>query len=179
MRATTSALVDEFKSDVGSKLRVVAKYDAEQMRTLYVRDDVEEERPRAHFDNLHGEMMREHLERPHIEADLNSGKLRSSMLGFEQMLVFNFISSKRGGSFSDVQGYVVTTEPDVVVDLSKFIHKFEVAAPVQKRLGKIEFNVPERGDRVCPNCGSNRTIATPQAGPESPYYCMECDRSFT
>jgi hypothetical protein len=171
VRATDADITAELKRDLGADLRMVATYDAESIDHLYIRDDVEERRTTEEFGRLHNQLIRENLARSHLESDFDSGRLRSSMLGFERFLAFHFISD-------DKRGYVVTIDPDTEFDLVAFIRKFETVAPVKPNLGEIEFEVLP-GKRRCSNCGSRRTISTPGAGPKASFHCMDCDQSFT
>lgn len=92
------------------------------------------------------------------------------MLGFEQFTAFHFISG-------DDSGYVVTVEPDTEMDVPAFMQKFEVASRVRHELGNIVFHhTPVHQE--CPHCGSRQTIATPEAGADSSYHCLDCDQSF-
>ncbi len=170
MEASTEAIVAEFRNDLGGDLRLVGRYGPDDFSVLYVREDVERTRSPEQFQRLHDQMMRENLSSSYLEDHFDSGRLRSSVLGFEGFVAFNFLRADR-------EGFVVTVDPDAEIELCSFLRKFETVAPVQERFGAVEFDVLP-SDQTCPNCGSRRTISTPTAGPEAPYHCMDCDTPF-
>lgn len=167
--SSPQSVADHIHDDLGPALRMVAQYDANGIDVLYIRDDVEDRRSEREFADLHRELLRENLSQFQLEAEFHSGPLRSSMLAFEEFVAFNFIADER-------EGYVVTVEPDVEVDLRGFFRKYETVVPAQKRFEVFEF-VHERGE-PCPRCGSHRTISTPEAGDSGAYYCMDCDHPY-
>lgn len=170
MRSTAGAITNEFRSDVGEELRMVAQYDGDGLETLYIRDDVESRRSDEELDHLYEQLLRENRTGSELEGRFSSGRLRCSMLAFEEFVAFHFIST-------DDQGYVVTVEPDTTMDINQFMGKFGLASQVKPTFGDIEFD-HRPAKTHCPNCGSSRTIATPEAGPESPYHCLDCGRSY-
>ncbi|WP_276258436.1 DUF7522 family protein [Haloglomus litoreum] len=170
MRPTPDAITDEFRTDLGDELRMVAQYDADGLEVLYVRDDVDRRRSDVEFESLHEELLRENRSRTEFEGQFNSGPLRSAMLGFEEFVAFHFIST-------DDTGYVVTVEPDTTMNITEFVRKFETTARVKSALGNIVFQHTEVHVE-CPRCGGRHTISTPEAGPDSSYYCLDCDQSF-
>lgn len=170
MRSTTAAITDEFRADLQNDLRMVARYDADSLQQLYMRDDVDSRRSDVEFQHLHEELIRENSDGTKLAGRFSSGPLRSTMLAFEEFVAFHFIST-------DDEGYVVTVEPDTTMDVNEFMQKFETASRVMPKLGDIEFQHPSATKR-CPGCESTRTITTPEAGPDAVYYCVDCDRSF-
>lgn len=170
MRATPASITDEFRSDVGEELRMVARYDDEGLDLQYMRDDVDSRRSDEELQHLYEELLRENRTGSELEGQFSSGRLRSSMLAFEEFVAFHFIST-------DDEGYVVTVEPDTSMDINEFMLKFQTASQVKHKLGDIEYQ-HSPAENPCPGCGSKRTITTPEAGPNSLYYCIDCDRSF-
>lgn len=170
MRSTTAAITDEFRADLGESLRMVGQYDQDGLNVQYMREDVERRRSDEELAHLHEELLRENRDGAALEGRFSSGRLRSAMLAFEEFVAYHFIST-------DDEGYVVTVEPDTSMDVPRFMRKFETVSQVMPKLGDIEFRHAAAKPR-CPRCDSARTIATPEAGPESPYYCLDCDRSF-
>jgi hypothetical protein len=112
------ATVDELLDEVGDTLRYVARYDARGYERLYVRGDVQDRRERAAFDNAYVEARYEGEEKAYLEERLDSGRLRSTLHSFDDLLLFNFIAGP-------TEGLLVTTDRDADVHLGTLLARFE------------------------------------------------------
>ena len=125
---TWGEIVDDLLDEVGDGLRYVARYDAEGYEQLYVRGDVQERRHREAFDNVYQEARYETDEKAFVEAKLESGRLRSTLHSFDDLLLFNLIAGRD-------EGVLVSVDRDADVSLREFLTRFEttdVDAPTKQ-----------------------------------------------
>jgi hypothetical protein len=171
LKSTTDSLVNKLQTEVGNDLRIVGKYDTEDLDLLYIRDDVESTRPPSVYDQLHERTLLDHQDRTSLESDLQAGRFRASLLVFEDVLGANLLGQNQNG-------HVVTMEQDVELNLQRFLRRFDVVSATVRKFQAIRFEHTPGGVN-CSRCGSVRTISTPEAGPSAPYHCLSCDSSFT
>jgi hypothetical protein len=115
---TWGEVVDELLDEVGDALRYVARYDEAGYDRLYVRGDVQDRRERAAFENVYVEARFEGEEKAYLEERLDSGRLRSTLHSFDDLLLFNLISGP-------AEGLLVTLDRDADVHLGSFLTRFE------------------------------------------------------
>ncbi len=168
MLSTGPKLVEAMQGELGEDLRLVGHYTPEDLDVLFVRDDVAGERD---LDTLHNHITAENREHGSLEERIEAGSLRARLAHFDQLHVANFLGE-------DLQGHVVTLEAEAQLQLDRFLETYSITTGVVRRFERIQFSHPP-GEEPCPRCRSQQTISTPEAGPGSPYYCMNCDKSFT
>lgn len=115
---TWGPIIDELLDEVGDALRYVARYDAAGYEQLYVRGDVGDRRQRELFDNLYVEARYEGSEKAWLEAQLDSGSLRSTLHSFDDLLLFNLLRSEN-------DGLLVSVDRNADVSLREFLTRFE------------------------------------------------------
>lgn len=170
LESTPEALVSELRNDLGSDLRLVARYGPDDFDLLYVREDVANVRTDDDYEVLHANTLAAHDDRPEIEDAMGAGPLRARLLSFEEIFGANFFGEEQ-------HGHVITIESDAEIDLRRYLRKFGIITTTVRRFESIRFEHQPAG-RSCPRCASAATISTPEAGPGSPYYCLTYDTGF-
>lgn len=113
MASSAPSLISELQEEVGESLRSVAEYEEESYTFLYLRRDVDTQYTRAELNQIFDDVMLETLRSDFLEAQFHGGDYQCSALGFEEMMVFQFV---RG----DFQGLLVSLDRDCSIDLNSF-----------------------------------------------------------
>lgn len=107
-------LVHRFHDEAGDALRSVCRYDEESYEMLYMRDSVDAIYSRADLDDIFTDLRLEGWGRDTLEGLFNAGELECSVYGFEEAMMFHFVTS-------DFQGALVTYDRGAGVDAETFI----------------------------------------------------------
>lgn len=99
---------------VGGALRAVAAYDQRDYELQYLRDDVARRYSEAELEAVFEELALSGRDRDYLEGIFHAGRIECSILGFEDAVMFHFVTDGGAGRF-------VTVDRDVAFDLDEFI----------------------------------------------------------
>lgn len=105
---------------VGGALRAVAAYDERDYELEYIRDDVGRRYSAAELEAVFEELALAGRDRDYLEGIFHAGRIECSILGFEDALMFHFVTD--GGA-----GRLVTVDRDVEFDLDEFVEACRAA----------------------------------------------------
>lgn len=110
-----STLVRDVRDHAGESLRVVAKYDGDDVDFHYLRDDVADEYTLEEIDDVREYILLEGIAEPHLESLFHGRELRCRTFAFEDIHVFHF-------SIDDARGLFVAVDTGGVDDFEAFVN---------------------------------------------------------
>lgn len=113
MPSQTPSLIAELREEVGDSLRSAAEYDRDGYQFFYLRKDVDKQYTRDELDDIFDDVVLETLRTHYLEQQFHGGAYQCSALGFEEMMVFQFVRE-------DFQGLLVSIDKDCSIDLNAF-----------------------------------------------------------
>lgn len=108
------SLVDALQDEAGLALRSVTYYDEESYEMLFLRDDVETIYSSEELDDVFNDLRLEGWGRERLKDLFNAGDLECSIYGFEDAMMFHFVTN-------DFTGVFLTYDRGATVDVEEFI----------------------------------------------------------
>lgn len=108
------SLVDALQDEAGDALRSVTYYDEESYEMLFLRDDVDAIYSAEELDEVFDDLRLEGWGRERLEDLFNAGDLECSIYGFEDAMMFHFVTN-------DFKGVFLTYDRAAAVDVEDFI----------------------------------------------------------
>lgn len=107
-------LVQKLHEEAGDSLRSVSRYEEDTYEKLFLRENVDAIYSEDEFEEIFEDLRLEGWGRDTLEDLFNAGDLECSVYGFEQAMMFHFVTS-------DFKGALVTYDRDAGVDTEEFI----------------------------------------------------------
>lgn len=107
-------LVRKLQAEAGDALRSVTRYGETDYEMIYLRENVEAIYTEAEFDEIFEDLRLEGWGRDTLEELFNAGMLECSIYGFEEAMMFHFVSN-------GFEGALVTYDRGADVETEQFI----------------------------------------------------------
>lgn len=108
------SLVQELHAEAGDALRSVVRYGEDDYELLYVRENVDGIYTEDELDGIFTDLRLEGWGRETLEDRFNAGRLECSISGFEEAMMFHFVTS-------DFDGALVTYDRHAGVNADSFL----------------------------------------------------------
>lgn len=108
------SLVGKLRSEAGPALRSVARYDEDSYEMVYLRENVDAIYSPDELDDIFADLRLEGWGRETLEDLFNAGSLECSVYGFEDAMMFHFVTG-------DFDGVLVTYDRNAGIDTEAFI----------------------------------------------------------
>ena len=92
------SLVETLHDEAGAALRSVSIYDETSYEMLYLRENVEAIYSKAEIEEIFQDLRLEGWGRDSLEERFNAGSLECSVYGFEEAMMFHFVTDGFGGA---------------------------------------------------------------------------------